>query len=241
MKSGIYKITYNDSVYVGSSNNIPVRWASHKSALKHNKHRNKILQRIYNKHGLQSLSFNVIRYIDKYLVHEEQSIINLYLHLNINILNLAKDVKKTTKGYKFSDKSKDVISSKLKGNKNSVNVKGYWFVYNNSVIHIVNLNKYCKDNLLNVSAMWSVANGKKNTYKGYAQAILRNNVMIRIYETSNPDDKYCTACLSYREDPNKKRRYFVKDVWVNHSSTTQERYCEDCLRDLLREIQKVRL
>lgn len=55
--SGIYKILNikNGKFYIGSSNNIKVRWSQHKTLLKNNKHENKYLQNAWNKYGGQSI------------------------------------------------------------------------------------------------------------------------------------------------------------------------------------------
>lgn len=77
---GIYKIIYNDKiVYIGSSINIHKRWKQHISALKHNKHKNFLLQRIYNKGGNDSLNFYIIEECNKEnLIKREQYYIDTY-------------------------------------------------------------------------------------------------------------------------------------------------------------------
>jgi group I intron endonuclease len=62
MKIGIYKITNtkNGKFYVGSSKNIDVRFKSHVSALVAKRHHCKHLQFSFDKHGLESFSFDVI-------------------------------------------------------------------------------------------------------------------------------------------------------------------------------------
>jgi len=50
----------NNKFYIGSSNNIRTRFYKHKSALKHNKHENRHLQRAYNKYGIKNFKFEVL-------------------------------------------------------------------------------------------------------------------------------------------------------------------------------------
>ncbi len=50
-KTGIYKITINDHIYIGNSINLYNRVMNHKSLLKQNKHSNQYLQRLYNKYN----------------------------------------------------------------------------------------------------------------------------------------------------------------------------------------------
>lgn len=62
MKAGVYKITClkNNKVYVGGSTHMKQRWWGHKSALKHNRHTNPILQGDWNEFGEGSFVFEVI-------------------------------------------------------------------------------------------------------------------------------------------------------------------------------------
>lgn len=62
MKSGIYSIsnTVNGKLYVGSTNNISVRWNKHRALLRHNKHQNTHLQSAWNKYGEESFEFSII-------------------------------------------------------------------------------------------------------------------------------------------------------------------------------------
>lgn len=49
--AGIYRIEINNKFYIGSSNNIKIRWRQHKSDLKGGRHVNPYLQNAYNKYG----------------------------------------------------------------------------------------------------------------------------------------------------------------------------------------------
>jgi len=77
---GIYKITYikNKKCYVGSSTNIENRWKNHINNLKKGNHPSKGLQNVYNKHGLNSLKFEVIEEVQckDNLIEREQYWIN---------------------------------------------------------------------------------------------------------------------------------------------------------------------
>ena len=63
MPAGIYKITNKKTgfVYIGCSTQLPKRLRDHKRHLKKNKHDNKLLQKAYNKYGLEELEFEVIK------------------------------------------------------------------------------------------------------------------------------------------------------------------------------------
>ena len=61
--TGIYKIeskVHPSRYYVGSAKDIEVRFAIHKSLLKHNKHHSIILQRHYDKYGFNDLIFSIV-------------------------------------------------------------------------------------------------------------------------------------------------------------------------------------
>lgn len=62
--TGIYKITINDYyIYIGQSMDIEGRWKQHLSELKQNKHYNKKLQNVYNKHS-DNIKFEIIERCD---------------------------------------------------------------------------------------------------------------------------------------------------------------------------------
>ena len=78
-KSGIYRIRslVNDKVYIGSAVNIYNRWHHHKHYLVRGTHANSKLQRFVNKHGFDSLVFEVIELCDKEkLIGREQVFID---------------------------------------------------------------------------------------------------------------------------------------------------------------------
>lgn len=117
--SGIYKITniLNNDYYIGSSNNIKVRWTDHSSLLKNNKHSNIFFQRAYNKYGKHNFKFEIIATCpNEYLIRLEQWFID-----NLNPkYNLAKICKAPMQGKTHSEKSKqkmkDNNTSKIKQN-----------------------------------------------------------------------------------------------------------------------------
>lgn len=65
MVSGIYSITnkINGKRYIGSSENIKIRWKNHKHFLKFNKSHSPHLQNAWNKYGEDNFIFEVLEYI----------------------------------------------------------------------------------------------------------------------------------------------------------------------------------
>jgi len=93
--SGIYILLnkINNKWYVGSSNNILLRWITHKRSLRKNNHINKHLQRAWNKYGEESFEFHIIELINscdllvveqKYLDYAKTHKIKYY---NINFVS----------------------------------------------------------------------------------------------------------------------------------------------------------
>lgn len=57
---GIYLITFRNYTYIGSSKDLDKRRRSHLSNLKGNRHHNCIMQRLYNKYGMEDFNFSVL-------------------------------------------------------------------------------------------------------------------------------------------------------------------------------------
>lgn len=94
--AGIYSIISksNNKVYIGSTNNLRLRFQKHYSVLKNNKHHNKILQNHCNKYGLNDLDFCVIQIglgIHKTLFEVEKFWIEFREECNFNLFNIIKD------------------------------------------------------------------------------------------------------------------------------------------------------
>lgn len=109
---GIYKISRNGEVlYVGQSKNIKARWRVHRYELIHNRHGNVYLQRISNKHGLDSLAFEVIEE-----VKEDRCLTEREIHW-INELNPPCNMvmPKDDDRWGLSDEAKRKISEARKG------------------------------------------------------------------------------------------------------------------------------
>lgn len=118
MTSGIYKIEnkINNKYYIGSSKNIEHRFIMHKSALKHNRHKNILLQRAINKYGIDNFDFSILEIVKEYeLILKEQYYIDMankqFLY-NISLL-----AGRPMTGLKHSLESREKISKSRIGNK----------------------------------------------------------------------------------------------------------------------------
>jgi hypothetical protein len=61
--SAIYKITFLDKFYIGSSSNVRDRWRCHIKELKAGKHHSRHLQQRFNKHPEGVLKFYIVEIV----------------------------------------------------------------------------------------------------------------------------------------------------------------------------------
>lgn len=118
-KSGIYKITINGKLYIGSAKSFRTRWGIHLNDLRKGKHSNPILQRSYLKHGEDAFNFEIIEEcsIDKLIEREQYWIDKLNPDYNI------RRVAKFNLGIKYSEESRRKISISQIGRKMKENVR----------------------------------------------------------------------------------------------------------------------
>lgn len=136
---GIYMILCipTGKAYIGSSKNMYRRWSQHKNKLKNNKHPNNYLQNIYNKYGKDCLIFYGLENCENLIEREVNYLTKLDKCFRINIAAITKNVpaslelrkklsliNKNTippsrKGAVLSEETKQLISLKLKGRKQS--------------------------------------------------------------------------------------------------------------------------
>lgn len=110
--SGIYKLVNirTKDIYIGSTINLYARRWDHFNKLKNNKHRNKYLQRIYNKYG-NIFNFEVVEKCDKEkLLEREQYYIDTW-YPKYNLCKIAGN----TLGRRHTDNAKLKISIAHKG------------------------------------------------------------------------------------------------------------------------------
>ena len=111
--SGIYKISFNGSskFYIGSAVNLNKRRCNHLSDLRKKRHPNKIMQRMFNKHGEMNFIFDVIENVssEHNLINREQFYIDTLMP-TINILKIAN----SSLGSKHTEKTRLLMSKKAK-------------------------------------------------------------------------------------------------------------------------------
>lgn len=106
--AGVYKITFRNRCYIGSSKNLYDRLAQHISHLRGNKHHSKFMQRCFNKYGESEFNIEIIdtfEYEEKFLRERELFFIK----------ELKAQFNSTTPiEYNMSQKSRKQISKTLK-------------------------------------------------------------------------------------------------------------------------------
>lgn len=135
-KSGIYQILniVNGKRYIGSAVDIKGRWAAHSSDLLYGKHRNKHLQRSYNKYGKKNFTFSVVEYVEvlEDLIDREQYYMDRYdwgMLYNLNPTagsclgikrsdEMKEKLRKFHTGRKHTEESKKKMSESTSGKNN---------------------------------------------------------------------------------------------------------------------------
>jgi predicted GIY-YIG superfamily endonuclease len=133
MNSGVYKITciINGNYYYGSSVNLKSRFINHINKLRSQKHRNHRLQRTFNKHGEDSITFEVVEYCDSHLTTVcEQKYLNIHIN-HKNCMNFCKSASAPMAGLKFSEDHKRKMAESQFRNK-------YIFTYQDGIIEEFN-------------------------------------------------------------------------------------------------------
>jgi group I intron endonuclease len=115
MKTGIYKITCeaNGMFYIGSSKHIRRRWEHHKTALKRRSHHNHILQSSYNKHGSDTIRYEII----EDLKSTEQRYIDQHYDNQTTCMNIANTVDRPNLNRKLSPEHRAKIAKSRQGKK----------------------------------------------------------------------------------------------------------------------------
>ena len=118
--SGIYSIrnNINNKIYIGSSVNIKIRWATHKRALNSKVHHCQHLQRAWVKYGEDAFSFEIQETVplDK-LLQIEQLYLKKYWDNGINCYNVCK-IAGSFLGVKHSEATKMKLRIKKQGSNN---------------------------------------------------------------------------------------------------------------------------
>ena len=112
LNCGVYQIRNiaTGLCLAGQSMRLKQRPGEHWRKLKNNKHRNRYLQRSYNKRGREFFVFEILLYCEDFeLTRYEQFFVDKYVKLNI-AYNICKECVDSNKGVKRSEETKEKIS-----------------------------------------------------------------------------------------------------------------------------------
>jgi len=195
MNSGIYKITnkITNDFYIGSTIDFNNRFRQHKQSMIRMDHGNPILQNVYNKYGIEKLSFEIIEIVNKdnLLIREQHYIDKLNPKYNNcktagNMLGrlMSKETKKKmskakkgkpswNKGKHLTKEHKDRLSKAHQG-KNlleqaKIKISKPFKVKSpdGKIYEGINLTQFSKKYNLHSSHMWEVIKGKRISHKGW--------------------------------------------------------------------------
>lgn len=124
--SGIYiiKSVKSNNFYIGSSNNIFNRFSNHKRCLRNQIHPNFILQKAYNKYGLDNMTFEILEECPREKLFEKEQHYISSLKPKYNI-----DKNATRAGAIMSKESREKISKSKVGKPSSRKGKTYIVPY----------------------------------------------------------------------------------------------------------------
>jgi GIY-YIG catalytic domain/NUMOD3 motif len=124
--SGIYKITCtkNGYCYIGSSQDVPLRWRQHQNNLKRKAHHNTFLQRAWNKHGEAAFEFSLLENVPDttLLLVREQHYFNT-LSPKFNASMIAGKVEMTAEVCAKISAAKKLSNTSMKGKTQSPEAK----------------------------------------------------------------------------------------------------------------------
>lgn len=159
-KCGIYKITINNKIYIGSSKNIKNRLNTHLKTLKNKTHHNHTMQNLYNKYG-DEIYFEIMEEcLENILLIREKYYIDLlkpYINHILDPISLKRDyiTKKRVK-----NKQKEYYKNHTPVNIKTVymyDLDGKYLNTYESITKAANINK------LNVSAICACCNKRKHS------------------------------------------------------------------------------
>ena len=184
MKSGIYKIICraNGKFYVGSTNDLVVRWQTHRARLRGGKHENAHLQNAWNKYGESTFGYEVVEYVpENKLFDIEQGYLD----------RLGAYERKI--GFNLSCTARGPVTDKL--------VKEYIVTLpSGEEMYVKNLLKFCRERGIGTcGGLHQVARGLTNQCDGYRAR----------YASQSKDEWQCTLMRPEKHGPGWKGKYKV--------------------------------
>ena len=223
-KIGIYKISYNEHIYIGSSKNLYMRLLEHRRDLSNNKHSNNYLQRLSNKYGTENLNIEILEYceLDKRIIREKFYIDKFKSNMNLKD-PFTNELSESSKIKLGNSVRQGIIDGKYKTKFDFCEIEQYDY-FGNYVKSFKNKNE-CSEKL-------NITKKKvQNLTGGYKKGLILKGIRLR-YKDSNVDIKKFNTNPNYigkhynfyylDEDDNEKFAFStVKDVWKFLSTNVQ--------------------
>jgi group I intron endonuclease len=230
---GIYLIECQDRVYVGQSNNILRRWRAHRSDLNLNRHPNKYLQNLWNKHGKSKVNFKIaqsvkIDLIEKLDKKQIKSLLTVLEQTWMNLLN-NKVNSSPAAGSRLGSETSQETRKKLSLAGKGRGAKPYYLISPSGVIFEgVSISEFCKENNLPTRNLGCVVRGESFQHQGWTSSITNHKLYLDKYPNRGitKNKRGSKYRVSYCEDKVRKAQYFkdIKDAIKFRDSLEEKGY-----------------
>lgn len=164
--AGIYKISINDKIYIGSSKNLKHRLHTHLKTMRYKTHHNKTMQNLFNKYGEKSVFFEVLEIIadfNQLIVREKHYIDTLNPYIN-HILDPVQIIRDEIYRKRLSESQKEYYKYN-----DPINLKTVYQydLQGNYLKEYKSITLAAKETSQEVSAISSVCRNQSYTANGY--------------------------------------------------------------------------
>ena len=168
-KGGVYQIRneVTNQLYVGSAQNLRIRWQLHRSDLNRKKHHSILLQKAWDEYGEEHFIFEVLEYCDQPNLFERE---NHYLQALEPEYNIARIAESSNRGVKASDETKLKLSRAARRTKTD----------DSTPLHVVDKVRLTNTSLTDddVRVVWDLAESGEYTNKQIAAIFEVNPTVI---------------------------------------------------------------
>lgn len=223
-KIGIYKISYDKYVYIGSSKNLYSRLYEHKNNLLKNKHSNNFLQNISNKYGIQNLKIEILEFCSlENRIIREKYYIDL-LNSNMNLKDPVTNELSESSKLKLSNSIRQGIAQgKYKTKFDFCEIEQYDY-FGNYVTSFKNKDDASKKLNISKKKIQNLTGGYKKglIWKGIRLRYKNSQVLVKSFNT-NPNYIGKHYDFYYLDEDNKETYAFstIKEVWKFLSKNVQ--------------------
>lgn len=184
-KSGIYKISYNDHVYIGSSKNLYSRLMEYKRDLLKGRHSNQILTNIVAKYGIENLVVEIVEYCSPEIRFEREKYYIEFYKADINLKDpITFELSESSRAKLGASVKLGRLHGKYKTKYDYSAIERY-DIWGNYVTTYTNIEDAEKAILLNRKEITRLAGG-------YKKGLIRNGIRLRYAVSSVPVQRFDT-------------------------------------------------